>query len=96
MKTILSMAKAPEIRCPACNSEAVNRYGRAWTGKQRFLCLICKRQFTFGAKRLEKDKPICSVCGKFMHVYKREGDLIRFRCSDYPICRTYKKLTIEE
>ncbi len=31
-----------------------------------------------------------------MHIYKRENSTIRFRCSDYPACKTFKKQKIKE
>ena len=93
----ISMTESHKIKCSSCDSEAVYRYGRAWTGKQRFKCLICKRQFTSGNMRPElKDRPNCSVCGDQMHIYKREVGLIRFRCSNYPECKTFKKVIIDE
>jgi transposase-like protein len=86
-----------EISCPICNSEAIYKYGRTKTGKQRFQCLICGRQFSHGAKKQEiQGKPICLVCGKPMHLYKIEGELIRFRCSDYPVCKAFRKFKIKE
>jgi hypothetical protein len=30
-----------------------------------------------------------------MHIYMRSDSFIRFRCSDYPKCRTFTKLTEE-
>jgi ssDNA-binding Zn-finger/Zn-ribbon topoisomerase 1 len=84
------------IRCPSCGSDTFYRYGRAWTGKRRYLCLICNRQFTIGTSwsRL-KDRPSCPACGRGMHIYKREGGSIRYRCSGYPKCRTFLKITSE-
>jgi len=87
-----SVSKMSKARCPSCHSEAVYKYGRTGAGKQRFLCLMCKRQFASGTKREEvQDRPICPECGKSMHLYMRNGSIIRFRCSDYPVCRTFKK-----
>ena len=86
-----------ETSCPSCNSEAVYRYGKAGTGKQRFLCIICGKQFTKGSKVSEvKGKPTCQECGKPMHVYKIEGDVIRFRCSGYPDCKHFRKFRMKE
>jgi DNA-directed RNA polymerase subunit RPC12/RpoP len=83
------------IVCPACGSDALYRYGRASGGKRRFLCLMCNRQFVIGSNRNElTNRPNCPKCGKKMHCYMREEGLIRFRCSDYPKCRTYIKLKI--
>jgi len=41
-------------------------------------------------------KPICPECGKPMHLYKIEGEIIRFRCSGYPVCKTFRKFKITE
>jgi transposase-like protein len=94
---VFKSVKELEIKCPSCSAEALYRYGKAWTGKQRYLCLICGRQFTFGTKRREtKEKPICPECGKPMHLYKREIEVVRFRCSGYPECKTFKRVQIKE
>jgi len=82
------------IQCPNCGSEALNKYGKTHLGKQRFLCLVCKRQFVANSKRKDVDyRPTCPVCGETMHVYMRTGNgLIRFRCANYPQCRTFVKV----
>lgn len=81
------------VECPFCDSFALYRYGRASSGKKRFLCLMCGKQFTIGSSRLRlKDKPACPACGKTMNIYKRGTGFIRFRCSGYPGCRTFKKI----
>ena len=85
------------VGCPKCRTDALYRYGKAWTGKQRYLCLTCGRQFTIGATRHEwKDKPPCPVCGKGMHFYQKDARFLRFRCSAYPDCRQYLKVEIQE
>lgn len=94
---LASVRKTADIKCPSCNSAACYKYGKAWTGKKRFLCLICGRQFTFGAKKIEtKTKPNCPKCGRLMHIYKREAETVRLRCSAYPTCRTFRKLPIQD
>ncbi|MEA1992369.1 MAG: topoisomerase DNA-binding C4 zinc finger domain-containing protein [Thermodesulfobacteriota bacterium] len=86
-----------EVKCPRCGSEAIYRYGRTHNGKRRFICVLCRRQFSVGAKRYKvKDRPDCPQCGRPMHIYKREKGCIRFRCSAYPQCRTYKKIVVEQ
>ncbi len=96
MNTVHQKTKA-DIHCDSCNSEVVYRYGHAWTGKQRFLCVICGKQFTDGSKVSEvTGKPNCPACGKSMHIYKIEGDLIRFRCSEYPVCKHFRKFRMIE
>lgn len=84
------------IKCPHCQSDAVYRYGTISTGKRRYLCLLCNRQFVNDSSWKDVDRrPICPNCGKLMHVYMREADYIRFRCSHYPACRTFIKLPKE-
>ncbi len=96
MKTIAA-AETLDVKCPRCNSEAIYKYGRVKTGKQRFFCLICGRQFVDGAKKQEiQGKPLCPICGRTMNLYKIEGEIVRFRCSDYPACRTFRKFVIRE
>lgn len=86
-----------EIRCKACGSGAVYRYGRIKSGKQRFICLICGRQFVPEPARHDVvDKPLCPSCGKHMNLYKREEGVLRFRCSGYPECRVYEKVILQE
>ena len=85
------------VECPSCNTDAIYKYGRIKTGIQRYMCLMCGTQFTPNAKKLAvKGKPLCPECGKPMNVYKLEGDVIRFRCSGYPACKTFKKFTLKE
>ena len=79
------------ISCPRCLSEAVYRYGRTGRGNARFLCKVCGRQFSLGhTHRLPNmERPACPGCGKSMHIYMRAEQFIRFRCSDYPACRSF-------
>ena len=90
-----SSGKDTAIRCPQCKSEAVYRYGRTAHGRQRYLCLMCNRQFSpEGCQRLVKNRPLCPKCRIPMHVYKREPGAIRFRCANYPDCRIFEKIAI--
>jgi transposase-like protein len=81
-------------KCPACGSDVFYKYGKTHTGRTRHLCLVCNKQFSLGARfTLEQDKrPLCPVCGKRMHIYHREKTAMRFRCMDYPSCRTFVKV----
>lgn len=83
--------------CPRCGSDAVYGYGHAGNGKQRYLCLMCNRQFVEGAMDSYARRPACPRCGAGMHVYMHmhEGEAVRFRCSDYPRCRGYLKISKE-
>jgi len=81
------------LHCPSCGSDVLYRNGHSWTGKQRWLCLICKRQFSQGAGRRDVRKgPACPQCRQPMYLYKKEPTVTRFRCSAYPRCRTYTSL----
>jgi len=94
---VLLETRVPETRCPSCDSEALYKYGKLRSGKQRFLCLMCGKQYTRDPKKIiAQGKPICQECGKTMHLYKIEGDVIRFRCSGYPGCKTFKKFRMKE
>jgi len=82
-----------EVKCTYCGSDALYRYGYTSVKKQRYLCLLCGKQFTLGNKKmLLNHKPQCPACGMIMHLYKKERGFLRFRCSKYPTCRTYKKI----
>ncbi|WP_084516743.1 IS1/IS1595 family N-terminal zinc-binding domain-containing protein [Desulfatiglans anilini] len=81
-----------DIHCPRCGSSALNRYGRSPQGKERYICLVCNRQFVLSTNRgVTNDRPQCPLCGSPMHVYMREPGFVRFRCSHYPVCRGYYK-----
>ncbi|MBI4765790.1 MAG: IS1 family transposase [Deltaproteobacteria bacterium] len=83
------------VGCPNCQTDALYRYGRIWSGRQRYICLLCGRQFTLGSNRKEwKNKPTCPVCGKQMHYYQQGNGFVRFRCSGYPDCKQYVKVKI--
>jgi hypothetical protein len=85
------------VYCPRCRSEAIYRYGKTVNGKKRFLCQVCRRQFSLKRPdRLgDQERPACPACGKPMHVYMRQCSTVRFRCSDYPSCRTFLKMKRE-
>lgn len=90
-------SKNREIYCPFCSAGAVYRYGRIKTGKQRYLCMMCGRQFLPGVERLGiKNRPFCYECGRLMHLYKKENGFLRFRCSCYPQCKSYTKIKMKK
>jgi transposase-like protein len=83
------------IQCPRCGADAVYAYGRIKNGKQRYLCLICNRQFVPGKKYpLADQRPRCPNCDGSMHIYRRSSGVIRFRCADYPGCNGYCKTEV--
>ena len=86
-----------KVRCPKCGSDAHYKYGKSSSGKERLICLVCKRQFLVNGARQEPDsRPLCPKCGKAMHIYMRGKQYTRFRCAGYPECRTFVKLRNEE
>lgn len=94
-ETSIPHSEIDEPKCPSCGYDAVYKYGKAWTGKRRFLCKMCGKQFTESLGRATvKDRPLCGECGSHMNLYKTDGNMIRFRCSHYPACRTFKKFII--
>lgn len=81
------------VKCPQCLAEAVYKYGKNKKGKQRYLCLVCNKQFVPGVSRaVLKERPSCPNCSKPMSIYMKDTNTIRFRCKDYPRCKTYLKL----
>lgn len=79
------------IECPNCGSRAVYRNGRTYYHLQRYICLMCGRQFVPGHHRdFPRSRPECPTCGAGMHVFKKTNDgHATYRCSRYPECRTY-------
>jgi transposase-like protein len=89
-------SKSDAVRCPTCDSDVLYRYGTSASGKKRYLCMICNRQFVDNPLYGEvQNRPHCPKCGSFMHIYMREKNHIRFRCANYPECRTFVKLPKE-
>lgn len=81
------------IRCPSCAGEICYRYGRSPTGKQKWVCVLCGRQFTEDSERVSPaDRPRCPECGRPMHVYMRGKAFVRFRCAHYPECKGFVKI----
>jgi transposase-like protein len=83
-------------KCPRCGSDVFYAYGRSKNGKQRYLCLVCNRQFVEGSVEVYRDRPLCPRCNGKMSIYKQEKDAVRFRCSSYPVCREYVKINKEK
>jgi len=80
------------IACPACSSLALYRFGHV-SGLQRYLCLMCGRQFIPGHERLfSPARPTCVTCGTGMHIFKKSGAYTVFRCARYPVCHTYRRV----
>jgi ssDNA-binding Zn-finger/Zn-ribbon topoisomerase 1 len=85
------------LKCPKCQSDVLYKYGTTESGRKRYLCLMCNRQFVENPSRARiQNRPDCPKCGRHMHLYRRYKDFLRFRCSNYPECRTYVKLSKKE
>ncbi len=85
------------IKCPECGSDALYRYGKTPEGQQKYQCILCDRQFSENSSRnYIQERPPCPECGAAMHVYMRTGNITRFRCSEYPKCKTFVKTVKEE
>jgi transposase-like protein len=91
-----SHSKRSQEKCPRCNSEAFYKYGKTRHGRQRFRCLVCGRQFGETVREELKERPLCRVCGRKMHVYMKASEWVRFRCSGYSLCRSFEKLKRSE
>jgi transposase-like protein len=91
------MGKTADSKCPACDSEAIYKYGHVKNGKQRLRCMVCGRQFILGVVKSEQEnRPNCPQCGLKMHRYKHDKAALRYRCSAYPACKTYKKISLQQ
>jgi predicted RNA-binding Zn-ribbon protein involved in translation (DUF1610 family) len=89
-------SKQSPRKCPRCNSDASYKFGKTRHGKQRFRCLLCGRQFGNTPRDELKERPLCHACGQKMHVYRKDGRVVRFRCSGYPFCRSFAKLQMSD
>jgi len=74
------------IKCPRCNSKELYKFGKdRKTGKQKYQCIKCKRQFKIGdgyGKEQIKHPwlPKCPKCGKGLDIYKWRRYFKRLRC----------------
>jgi transposase-like protein len=74
------------VKCPRCNKIYLHKYGKdPKTGKQKYRCQSCVRQFKVGDKaynRITKHHwlPKCPKCSKRMEIYKWRKHFKRLRC----------------
>ncbi|TAN44429.1 MAG: Insertion element protein [Nitrospirae bacterium] len=79
-------------QCPRCKADVYYKYGRNGNGKQKYICRICGRQFVSTSQPIcNEDRPYCFRCSSRMHIYMKNGSFLIFRCSGYPVCKTYIK-----
>jgi len=97
LKKVVNMEAESGIQCPRCKSDAWHHFGKTSTGKRRYICKVCSRQFIvdYAYRSIIHNRPSCPQCGAFMHVYMRDRSHIRFRCSSYPRCPCFLKTEIE-
>ena len=82
-KEVLAM-----IKCPRCNKTYLHKFGKDQkTGKQKYQCQHCKRQFKIGDKGNGKVikypwLPKCPKCNKRMEIYKWRKHFKRLRCKN--------------
>lgn len=74
------------LKCPRCNSKQLYKFGKdPKTGKQKYRCINCKRQFRlgdgYGKERIKHPwMPKCPKCQNRMSVYKWRRYFKRLRC----------------
>lgn len=74
------------IKCPRCNKTYLYKFGKdPKTGKQKYRCLNCYRQFKVGDKTYGKVikhpwLPKCPKCSYRMEIYKWRKHFKRLRC----------------
>jgi putative transposase len=74
------------IKCPRCNSKKLYKYGKdPETGKQKYQCKKCRRQFKPGDKwdgirKRHPWLPRCPKCNYRMEIFKWRKHFKRLRC----------------
>ena len=53
-----------ECKCPSCSSTLVKKNGHIHNGKQKYQCLVCKRQFVLDPTQKIVDEHTKSLVGK--------------------------------
>ena len=77
-----------KTNCPRCNKSYLHKFGKdRKTGKQKYQCLSCRRQFKAGDKTYGKVikypwLPKCPKCSKRMEIYKWRKHFKRLRCKN--------------
>ena len=80
--------KSYHIRCPKCNNNHLfYRYGKDFSGYQKYLCRNCCHQFAPERPRSEgancrRKHPPCPVCGKASFLHHDYEHYSNYRCTD--------------
>lgn len=76
------MSKNFNICCPDCFSKNLYKYGKDKTGKQKYQCKNCQRQFTLNSSTKPKlDYPKCHICGAGTFLHHDYEHYSRFKCN---------------
>lgn len=72
------------LRCPRCHKTDLHKYGKdPKTGKQKYQCQNCKRQFKEGdqsSNERARKYPKCPKCNRALEIYKWRRHFKRLRC----------------
>jgi len=76
------MSKKFNICCPDCFSKNLSKYGKDKTGKQKYQCKDCHRQFTTKSSTKQNlNYPKCPVCGAGTFLHHDYEHYSRFKCN---------------
>ena len=76
------MSKNFNICCPECFSKSLYKYGKDKTGKQKYQCKTCHRQFTKDSSAKQKlNCPKCPICGAGTYLHHDYEHYSRFKCN---------------
>ncbi len=76
------MSKKINLTCPECYHNDLHKYGKNKSGKQKFLCKNCHRQFTSDSHNKPKlNYPKCPVCGAGTYLHHDYEHYSRFKCN---------------
>ena len=76
------MSKNFNIYYPNCFSKDLYKYGKNKTGKQKYRCKTCHRQFTKDSSAKQKlNFPKCPVCGAGTYLHHDYEHYSRFKCN---------------
>lgn len=76
------MSKNFNICCPECFSKNLYKYGKDKTGKQKYQCKTCHKQFTKNSSAKQKlNYPKCPICGAGTYLHHDYEHYSRFKCN---------------
>ena len=76
------MSKNFNICCPDCFSKDLHKYAKNRTGKQKYRCKNCLRQFTLNSNTKPKlNYPKCPICDAGTFLHHDYEHYCRFKCN---------------